>query len=134
MLEMNIDTVTRLNKEGIPALHGDARLRHILKLAGVEHAKAIMITSAAAPSKEISAAAHSLNKEIEVMAYTIYKNQAQELRRAGNYVFSGEEEVALSMSTTLLRQMGATDEQVTRERVATRRRLAGLPPEGMETV
>ena len=68
------------------------------------------------------------------MAYTIYKNQAQELRSAGNYVFSGEEEVALSMSTTLLRQMGATDEQVTRERVATRRRLAGLPPEIMENV
>ena len=134
VLEMNIDTVTRLNKEGIPALHGDARLRHILKLAGVEHARAIMVTSAAAPAKEISAAAHSLNKEIEVMAYTIYKNQAQELRSAGNYVFSGEEEVALSMSTTLLRQMGATDEQVTRERVATRRRLAGLPPEIMENV
>jgi CPA2 family monovalent cation:H+ antiporter-2 len=129
VLEMNIDTVTRLNKEGIPALHGDARLRHILKLAGVEHAKAIMVTAAAAPSKEIAAAARSLNKEIGVMAYTTYMRQAQELRSSGHSIFSGEEEVALSMSSTLLRNLGATDEQVYRERLATRRRLAGLLPE-----
>jgi CPA2 family monovalent cation:H+ antiporter-2 len=129
VLEMNIDTVTQLNAAGIPALHGDARLRHILKLAGVEHAQAIMVTAAAAPSKEIASAARSLNKKIQVMAYTTYMSQAQELRTSGHAIFSGEEEVALSMSSTLLRQMGATDEQVTRERVATRRRLAGLPPE-----
>lgn len=129
VLEMNIDTVTRLNKEGVPALHGDARLRHILKLAGVEHAHAIMVTSAAAPAREIAAAARSLNKEIEVMAYTTYMREAQVLRKSGHSIFSGEEEVALSMSTSLLRNMGATDEQVTRERVETRRKLAGLPPE-----
>ena len=132
VLEMNIDTVSRLHKEGIPALHGDARLRHILKLAGVEHAQAIMVTAAAAPAKEIAAAARSLNKGINVMAYTTYMSQAQELRIGGNSVFSGEEEVALSMSSALLRKLGATDEQVNRERIATRRSLAGLPPEEME--
>ena len=132
VLEMNIDTVSRLHKEGILALHGDARLRHILKLAGVEHAQAIMVTAAAAPAKEIAAAARSLNKGINVMAYTTYMSQAQELRIGGNSVFSGEEEVALSMSSALLRKLGATDEQVNRERIATRRQLVGLPPEELE--
>ena len=55
--------------------------------------------------------------------------QAQELRTSGHSIFSGEEEVALSMSSVLLRNLGATDEQVNRERVSTRRRLQGLPPE-----
>ena len=128
VLEMNIDTVTRLNQLGIPALHGDARQRHILKLAGAEQARAIMITAASAPSKAIAAAARSLNHEIEVMAYTTYMRQAQELRAGHDFIFSGEEEVALTMSSTLLRTLGATDEQVNRERMATRRRLAGLPP------
>ena len=41
VLEMNIDTVNRLAKAGIPVLHGDARLRHILKLAGVEQAQGV---------------------------------------------------------------------------------------------
>ena len=126
--EMNIDTVMRLTQLGIPALHGDARLRHILKLAGAEHAQAIMITAAAAPSKAITSAARSLNPKIEVMAYTSYMRQAQELRVNGSQVFSGEEEVALSMFTAILRNLGATEEQIGRERVATRRRLAGLPP------
>ena len=40
--------------------------------------------------------------------------------------------MALSMSSALLRKLGATDEQVNRERIATRRQLAGLPPEEME--
>ena len=128
VLEMNIDTVMRLTQLGIPALHGDARLRHILKLAGAEHAQAIMITAAAAPSKAITSAARSLNPKIEVMAYTSYMRQAQELRVNGSQVFSGEEEVALSMFTAILRNLGATEEQIGRERVATRRRLAGLPP------
>ncbi len=128
VLEMNIDTVMRLTQLGIPALHGDARLRHILKLAGAEHAQAIMITAAAAPSKAITSAARSLNPRIEVMAYTSYMRQAQELRMNGSQVFSGEEEVALSMFTAILRNLGATEEQIGRERVATRRRLAGLPP------
>ena len=128
VLEMNIDTVTRLNADGIPALHGDARLRHILKLAGVEQAQAIMVTAAAAPSKEIAASARSLNPKIEVMAYTTYMRQAQELRKSGHLIFSGEEEVALSMFTAILRNLGATEEQVGRERLTTRRRLAGLPP------
>ena len=128
VLEMNIDTVTRLSQLGIPALHGDARLRHILKLAGAEHAQAIMITAAAAPSKAIASAARSLNPKIEVMAYTTYMRQAQELRTDGSKVFSGEEEVALSMFTTILRNLGATEEQIGRERMSTRRKLAGLPP------
>ena len=63
------------------------------------------------------------------MAYTTYMTQAQELRTSGHAIFSGEEEVALSMSSALLRQFGATDEQVNRERMATRCKLAGLPPE-----
>ena len=129
VLEMNIDTVTRLSQLGIPALHGDARLRHILKLAGAEHAQAIMITAAAAPSKAIASAARSLNPKIEVMAYTTYMRQAQELRMNGSKVFSGEEEVALSMFTTILRNLGATEEQIGRERMSTRRKLAGLPPD-----
>ena len=40
-------------------------------------------------------------------------------------VFSGEEEVALSMASHTLRSLGATEEQVARECRENRRRLAG---------
>ena len=133
VLEMNIDTVSRLIKEGIPAVHGDARLRTILQLVHVEKSQAIIVTSSAAPAREIAASAREINPRIAVMAYTTYIRNARVLRQAGaETVFSGEEEVALSMTSHLLHSLGATEEQVMRERQKTRRRLAGDPPELLE--
>ena len=136
VIEMNVDTVSRLGRAGIHALHGDARLRPILRMAGVEQAKAIIITSAAAPAREISASARGLNPNISIMAYTTYIRDARVIRSAEQSgdgsartsVFSGEEEVALTMMVHLLRSFGATEEQVTRERRAARERLADQTP------
>ncbi|MBR5895777.1 MAG: cation:proton antiporter [Akkermansia sp.] len=125
VLEMNIDTVNRLAQAGIPVLHGDARLRSILQIAGIEQAKAIIITSAAAPAHDIAESARSINPSISVMAYTTYIRNARLLRSQGaETVFSGEEEVALSMASFTLRSLGATEEQVARERQENRQRLA----------
>ncbi len=125
VLEMNIDTVNRLAQAGIPVLHGDARLRSILQIAGIEQAKAIIITSAAAPAHDIAESARSINPSISVMAYTTYIRNARLLRSQGaETVFSGEEEVALSMASFTLRSLGATEEQVARESQENRQRLA----------
>ncbi len=126
VLEMNIDTVNRLANAGVPVLHGDARLRSILQMAGVEQAKAIIVTTAAAPAHDIAESAHSLNPSIAVMAYTTYIRNARLLRSQGaETVFSGEEEVALSMAAFTLRSLGATEEQVNRECYEHRKRLTG---------
>lgn len=126
VVEMNVETVTRLKSQGVPALLGDACQRQILRMAGVEEAQAIIITSSAAPAKEIASAARGLNPKIGIMAYTTYIRNAKALRRDGaETVFSGEEEVALSMTSYLLRNLGATEEQVTRECREARARLVG---------
>ena len=124
VLEMNVDTVTRLQAAGIRALHGDASNRTILRLAGCEKARAIAITASAAPSAAIAAAAHSLNPDIRVIAHTNYIRNAQTLINAGaTAVFSGEAEVALAMTSHVLRNLGATEEQIARERRANRKEL-----------
>ncbi|MBQ7024530.1 MAG: cation:proton antiporter [Akkermansia sp.] len=129
VLEMNIDTVNRLAMEGIPVLHGDARLRSILQMAGAEKAKAIIVTTAAAPAHDIAESARGVNPAISVMAYTTYIRNARLLRSQGaETVFSGEEEVALSMASHTLRSLGATEEQIARECRENRRRLAGETP------
>ncbi len=125
ILEMNIDTVNKLAEEHLPAMLGDARHRSILEMAGISHARAIIITAAAAPSQEIATAARALNPEIKVMAHTSYLSDAMALRSQGaQTVFSGEEEVALSMTSHLLRSLGASEDQVTRERRRARREMA----------
>lgn len=121
VIEMNIDTVSKLAKEHIPALHGDARQRTILQLAGCEKAAAIFITAPGAPAKEIAAMARTINPDISVMANTAYSRHARRLREEGaQKVFSGEEEVALTMSTTLLRGLGASEEQISWQRAMAR--------------
>ncbi len=53
-----------------------------------------------------------------------------ELRHFGaDVVFSGEGEIALSMTEFLLRQLGATAEQIDRERDRVRSEFFGRPPE-----
>lgn len=117
VLEMNIDTINMLAKKGIPALLGDARLRHILKLAGAEKAVGIMITAAAAPATEIAATARELNPDIHVVAHTTYLRTARELQAHDkSVVFSGEAEVSLSMASHVLKRLGASDEQMSHER------------------
>lgn len=134
VLEMNIDTVNKLSANGIAALHGDARRRSILRMAGAEKARAIIITAAAAPSHDIAESAREVNPSIEVMAHTTYIRTAQMLRRQGaQTVFSGEEEVALGMASLTLRNLGATEEQVARERHENRRRLSGAQGDEVPT-
>ena len=124
VLEMNIDTVNRLNQQGHAALHGDASNRTILRMAGVEKAKAIIISSPGAPAVQIAAAARSLNPHIRVVAHTNYIRIAQAVARSGDaHVFAGEAEVALAMSSHMLRVLGATEEHVAREQEANRARL-----------
>ena len=115
VLEMNIDTVMRLHKQGIHTMHGDARLRTIQKLAGAEKARAIIVTSVGAPAREIAATARALNPQIEVMAHTTYMQQAEAMRNDGaQTVVAGEMEAALTLSSLLLSSLGATEEQVAR--------------------
>lgn len=124
VLEMNVDTVAQLQAAGVHALHGDASNRTILRLAGCEKARAIAITASAAPSAAIAAAAKSLNPEIRVIAHTNYIRNAQSLLSAGaTAVFSGEAEVALAMTSHVLRNLGATEEQISRECQANRKEL-----------
>ena len=126
VLEMNVDTVARLHKEGLPAIHGDASNRTILRLAGVEKAKAIIISSAAAPAVAIASAARGLNPDIRVVAHTNYIRIAQAIAQSGDaHAFAGEAEVALAMTSHMLRSLGATEEQVMREQGENRRRLMG---------
>ncbi|MGN0820267.1 MAG: NAD-binding protein, partial [Akkermansia sp.] len=117
-----------LAKEGIPALHGDARVRSILRMAGCEKAKAIIISTSAAPAEAIASAARGLNPEIRVVAQTQYIRNARLMEQGGAAaVFSGEEEVALSMNDHLLRGFGATEEQVMQEHREAKKLLRAVP-------
>ena len=73
---------------------------------------------------EVIKEARSLNPRIRVVARTSYLKEADELLEAGaDAVFSGEGEVALSMTESILGSFGATPEQIERESERIRREL-----------
>jgi CPA2 family monovalent cation:H+ antiporter-2 len=129
VVEMNVDTVHRLRDDGIRAIYGDSTHRDTLLEAGIEHAMALILSSAGMHgSEEAIRLGRELNPKIRVIARAAYLKEIPALRRAGaDLVFSSEGEVALSMTEHLMRQLGATEEQIDRQRERTREELFGSP-------
>ncbi|HEY6675956.1 MAG TPA: cation:proton antiporter [Terrimicrobium sp.] len=117
VIEMNLETVQEFRALGESAVYGDASLREVLHHAGIEHADGLIIAASSAPADTIVKAARELNPNIRVLTRATYLKESQKLREAGaNAVFSSEGEVALAMTAFLMRQLGATDEQIDHER------------------
>jgi monovalent cation:H+ antiporter-2, CPA2 family len=118
IVDLNIDTVRALRDEGLPAIYGDAGHRDTLVGAGVPAAEAIILSVAGLPTAgEVIRTARELNPSILILARTAYIRELVTLKQAGaDVVFSGEGEVALAFTETILGRLGATPEQIDRER------------------
>jgi CPA2 family monovalent cation:H+ antiporter-2 len=125
IVEMNIETFRRLKAGGHRAVHGDAGAKEVLEQAGVAKASSIIFSaSGSARSLEAIREARRINPDIHVVARADYLGESEPLLKAGaNEVFSGEGEVVLAMTDSILRQLGATPEQLEEERVRIRRNL-----------
>lgn len=130
VIELNLETCRRLRGEGMRAIYGDATHQNTLVEAGVTNAVALVLGAAGMRgASEIIRIAKELNPRIRVFARTGYLHEVGDLREAGaDVVFSGEGEVALGMTEFILRQLGASPEQIDRERDRIREDLfGGLP-------
>lgn len=131
VIEANIDTVRQLRKDGVHALHGNATQAEVLLQAGLGEATALLLTSPGIPAAEVVAIAHDINPTVRIWAHTAYLSQARALRKQGvQDAFSGEGEVALALSSALLRELGATPALVDTER--DRLRLRWQYPDAQE--
>jgi monovalent cation:H+ antiporter-2, CPA2 family len=137
IIELNLETVRRLAAEGITAVYGDVAHRETLERAGLKRARALILSSSQTiGTREAIRLARELNPRALIAARSNYLRELPALREAGaDLVFSGEGEVALSMTETLLERLGATPEQIDRERARIRSELSqGLaahePPSG----
>ena len=128
IVALNIDTVRRLRDAGASVVYGDATQEATLRAAGVASAGSLILSAAnMAGSTEAIRIARDINPAIRVFARTPHLRDGAALRKAGAHeVFSGEGEVALAMTEALLRQLGATPEQIDRERARARDDLFDL--------
>jgi K+:H+ antiporter len=117
VIELNIDTVRALREDGASAIYGDARHADTLVTAGVRHAGTVIVSGADAGAPETIRAARELNPEAQIFVRAAYLRDIPPLKAAGaQQVFSGEGEVALAMTEAVLERLGATPDQIDRER------------------
>ena len=118
IIELNLETVRRLRDSGVNAVYGDASLSATLASAGAASAGTLILSaSGVRHCEEVIRLARGLNPAIRVLARSDYVREIGGLREAGAAkVFSGEGEVALALIEEILRSLGATGEQIDRER------------------
>jgi CPA2 family monovalent cation:H+ antiporter-2 len=127
VIELSMTSVRELKNQGIRAVYGDAVHRETLQAAGVAQAASLVLTSAGmSDTAEVIRNARDLNPSAYVLARTDYLRDLSRLRSAGaDDVFTGEGEVALAFSEALLERLGATPEQLDRERDRAHNELFG---------
>jgi CPA2 family monovalent cation:H+ antiporter-2 len=126
VIELNMDTVRRLREEGVPAVYGDASHHDTLAAAGVGTARSLLLTADVGDSREVIRLTREMNPRIQVLARTTHLRDLSALRAAGaDEAFAGEGEVALALTEAVLQQLGATPEQIDRERDRVHRELVG---------
>jgi CPA2 family monovalent cation:H+ antiporter-2 len=130
VIEMNVETVRSLRAEGVAVVYGDANHPETLKAAGVVTAGTLFLTaSGLTGAEEVVRLAREMNPGVRVVARSAYIRQRGALRKAGaDQVFAGEGEVALAMTESVLRELGAGPDQIDRERERVRADLFGEPP------
>lgn len=105
VIELNINTVNNIQKSGkdILAVHGDALQQEVLEYAGINHAKALIISTPMAPAADILKQARSLNKNIKIFVNTSFLCNVVILKKLGaDVVVSSEGCAAIKMSELLL--------------------------------
>jgi CPA2 family monovalent cation:H+ antiporter-2 len=126
VIELNMETVRRLRDEGIGAVYGDGSHRDVLTAAGVPESRVLIITADVPNIKEVIRLARELNPKLRVLTRTAHLRDVDGLHAAGAHeVFSGEGEVALALTEAVLQRLGATPEQMDRERIRVHDELFG---------
>ena len=129
VIELNMGAVRTLRDEGVDAIYGDATRPDTLEAAGMAKAGSLILGSAGmASSADVIRIARALNPNVRVLARASYLRDVPSLRAAGaNRVYSGEGEVALAFIEDILDSLGATPEQIDRERARAHAELSGRP-------
>jgi CPA2 family monovalent cation:H+ antiporter-2 len=118
IVDLNLDATRQAREDGHAAVLGDASQAVVLEAARIRNSVALVVSGPAADeAREIIALARRMNSGLRVLARSYYLRDSETMKRAGaDVVFSGEGEVALAMTEHVLRELGATPEQIDQER------------------
>ncbi len=118
IVELNHESLASIRQCGYAAVLGDASIPETLSHAGIQKSVSLILSaSTIRNTPEIIRFARFLNPQIKVIVRSNYLRERNSLLQSGaDNVFAGEGEVALAMAEFILRDLGATPDQIDRER------------------
>ena len=127
IIELNHQTIALIRSFGFSAVLGDANMQETLMRAGIKSSVSLILSASIIhDAEEIIRVARALNPKIKVIVRSAYLREREFLLQSGaDHVFAGEGEVAMAMAEYILRDLGATAEQIDRERQKLRSDLFG---------
>ncbi len=114
VIELNINTVRQLRKEGFAAVHGDILRRGTLDEAGVALSGSLILSADVENAPEIIRQARLLNPNLRILARCIHIRDVAALRNAGaDVVAAGEAEVAVALAEAVTADGESDDNTMT---------------------
>lgn len=116
IIDLNMDTVTELTRQGHTAIYGDASREAVLETAEIEHAAYLVLTlPSATDNAAIVSAARNLNDKLRILVRARYLAERETLDQVGatSAVFE-EGEAAVALARLVLADTGASREFVER--------------------
>jgi monovalent cation:H+ antiporter-2, CPA2 family len=133
VVEMNPSNVVQARSDGAPAVVGDATRLSILLQAGLQRARALVISIAdQEPTRRIVAQVHAARPDLYIVARTRYLSELDALYRLGaRQVIPEEFETSIEIFAHVLKEFGipdnVIDQQIMLVRAGRYRMLRGLP-------
>jgi CPA2 family monovalent cation:H+ antiporter-2 len=116
VIDMNVDTVATINQGQGRAVFGDASKADILRAAGIEKAKYLVVTPPELNLRlPVICAARNMNSKIVIYSRARYISEKNALENYGVKVCYEELESAVILAETVLRNQGFTEEQIAQE-------------------
>jgi len=114
IIDMNMDTVLELKREGRLAIFGDASREPILEQAGIPRASHLVLTLPQATDRAtIVSLARNMNPKLKVFVRARYLREREDLEQAGATAAIFEEaEAAVALSRLVLVDAGAGRERI----------------------
>jgi len=131
VIDLNLETVRRLQAEGHKALYADVLRPGTLEEAGIATAGSLILSADIEDAAEIIRQTRLLNPTLRVLVRCAHLRDAPALRRAGaNIVAAGEAEVGVALAEAVAASGGSNHEAAAKQRMETRGRLYGTVNDG----
>ncbi len=126
VIDLNLDAVRGLTREGRRAVYGDASHRQVLEEAGVPGALSLIVTLPHSLQRSaLIAGAKELNPALRVVVRARYLREREALERAGADAACYEElEAAVALARVVLRDAGTDEKTIERESARVREQLS----------